>query len=282
MRHAVLGNGNLGNAIAKEVLKNNKNEFKLFSTTTGWKYPRDGIQDILDYMPDHVWVTVGAGSVEQAKDQYDLFADLHIRLPMQLAQNLKENVVLHLFSTDYCCTPTPQSLYALSKKHMEESIALLNLTGYMLNKVNVYRVGSLYGTHKPQKCFPYKLKKNFSLGKEIELPENCISPTPVDWLAEHLLYLNENSCVTSCSNPAVFEVRLICPSGCTTVKNWGELILGTEVKSKYLDISRPTKCFHGNCDNSLPSWLELWEERQRPSMGCPVNYSPCGVCGSEG
>jgi len=250
MRHAILGNGNLGNALVKELIKNNM-EFKIFSTTTGWKYPASDLTKIHDYVPDHVWVTTGAGSVEQSHTDYRPFVDLHIRLPLELAQTLNSSVHLHLFSTDYCSV-TPQSLYALSKQHMEDDIIMLQRP-----KTFIYRVGSLYGTFKPQKCFPYKLKRNYAAGKKITLPPNCVCPTPVDWLAAEILKpLAVGMPFMPCSFPMT-----VSPKGCTTTKEWGELILGREVEEAPLDTSRPMDCPHFNKAN-VPTWLELWKERE--------------------
>ena len=246
MRHAILGNGNLGSALVKECLKYSM-EFKVFSTVTGWKYPTS-LQKIYDYSPDHVWVTVGAGSVEQSHTDYKSFVDLHIRLPMELAQTLNSCVNLHLFSTDYC-NVTPQSLYALSKKHMEESVILMERP-----RTFIYRVGSLYGTAKPQKCFPYKLKKN-ATNKKIALPPNCVCPTPADWLAQELM-----APILELEQFKELTPITIAPGGCVTVKEWGEMILGEEVDMAAMDKLRPMECTHTKW-RPAPIWLELWKER---------------------
>jgi dTDP-4-dehydrorhamnose reductase len=244
MRHAILGNGNLGNALAKEIIKKGE-EFKIFSTTTSWKYPSSDLTPIHDFIPDHVWVTVGAGSVEQALSDYRPFADLHIRLPLELAQTLNSHVTLHLFSTDYC-EVDPQSLYALSKKHMEDLIVMLGR-----EKTFIYRVGSLYGTFKPQKCFPYKLKRNFVAGKVTKLPTNFICPTPVDWLAEELL--------SGAWDEELCTVR-VKPNGMTTVLEWGEMILERKLEAATADLTRPVSVV--DVEMPTPSWLELWRARE--------------------
>lgn len=265
MRHAILGNGNLGNSLAKEFVKRN-HEFHIFSASTDWKYPSEGLIKIHDYLPDHVWTTVGAGSVEQANTNFVPFSDLHIRLPMELAQSLNAGITLHLFSTDYCAVPA-QSLYALSKQCMEEAV---QMTGRA--KTYIYRVGSLYGTNRPQKCFPYKIKKA-SLNKKIKLPLNCVSPTPVDWLAKTLV----DAIDTDTFKP--LSPTLVCPKDCVTVKGWGELILGEELEMKEFPNGlnscslRPLGCVHHNANEisisnlsqkevQPPTWLELWKERE--------------------
>jgi len=261
MKHVIIGNGNLGNSIATELLKRNNtkqenNIIKIFSTSNGWKYPTS-LDPIYDEIPMHVWVTVGAGSVEQAKANYLPFIDLHIKLPIELAQNLNDMTYLHVFSTDYVLDkrldnwPMNRSLYALSKDSMEEALTFMDRP-----KTCVYRVGSLYGTHKPNKCFPYKLKKN-SLKNEPTLPINFVTPTPTDWLASVLI----SNLPFAQNSMAIFNVA---PEGCVSVVEWGSLILDKKIKESGIDISRPANSEIG-CD--LPhqiknTWLDLWKDRE--------------------
>jgi hypothetical protein len=251
MKHVIIGNGNLGNCVATELLKRG-HDIKVFSVSNGWRYPAS-LQPIYDEIPDHVWVTVGAGSVEQAKANFIPFIDLHIKLPLELAQNLHSSTTLHTFSTDYVeDDEKTKSLYALSKDTMEQALFLAQRP-----KTFIYRIGSLYGTHKPQKCFPYKLKKN-SLKNEIVLPTNQIIPTPTDWLAATLL---NNLDITPYQSTKLYNVA---PSGCATVADWGTLILGKAVISSGLDNSRPS-CSGLVCDLPIKdssTWLDLWKERE--------------------
>jgi len=262
MRHVVIGNGNLGNALASDLLKQNHN-VKVLSTSNGWKYPTN-LQALYDFTPDHVWVTVGAGSVEQAKQNYLPFIDLHIRLPLELAQNLNKSVYLHTFSTDYALDAPIKSLYALSKVTMEEALKLTARPN-----TYIYRVGSLYGTHKPHKCFPYKIKKNSLKNEEVYLPVNCVTPTPTDWLAkiliENLEYLPENDS----------DLYNVAPQDNCTIWEWGKLILKMDIKTwEKPDLDRP---LNSNIRCNLPglklnpelfktvcskSWLTLWHERE--------------------
>lgn len=253
MKHVIIGNGNLGQDFKNEILSRNIKDtlipegpsVLMLSSSTGWKYPVS-IQPILDFNPDHVWVTVGAGSVDQAKKDYTTFSDLHIRLPAEMAQKLDPKVYLHLFSSDYVTAPT-SSLYALSKFHMEQTLKLMNRP-----RTYIYRVGSLYGKHKPETCFPYKLKQNYLKNKDIKLPLNRVCPTPTDWLAQVLynksFYLDNE-----------FKIIPVCPTGSTTVKAWGELILGVDISGNFFDENRPVD-FGLELPEYLPcpSWLELW------------------------
>jgi hypothetical protein len=251
MKHVIVGNGNLGNSIATELLKRG-HDIKIFSVSNGWRYPTS-LQSIYDEIPDHVWVTVGAGSVEQAKANFIPFVDLHIKLPMELAQNLHSSTTLHTFSTDYVVEKEANmSLYAVSKDTMEQALFLLQRP-----KTFIYRIGSLYGTHKPQKCFPYKLKKN-SLKNEISLPANQITPTPTDWLAKIIL---DNLNDIDYAKTTLYNVA---PLDSTPVYGWGSLILECIIKHAGVDSSRP---LISKIQCNLPvkenvTWLDLWKERE--------------------
>ena len=248
MRHLVLGNGNLGNSLANELLKKYP-DVMILTASNGWRYPDRGLTAIYDFYPDHIWVTCGAGSVEQAKVSYIPFTDLHIRLPIELTQKTNTRTSLHFFSTDYVLDNEPQqSLYALSKQHMEAAIKIIKRP-----KTYVYRVGSLYGTYKPNQCFPYKLKKN-SLKNTIKLPDNRVIPTPTDWLAkvlinnlEHLPYETKNYHVA--------------PQSDCSVRVWGEKILGVPIESNDLDLSRPLLTTRPTI-TTQETWLDLWNERE--------------------
>lgn len=262
MKHVIIGNGNLGNSIATELLKRNNtiqenNTIKIFSASNGWKYP-SSLNPIYDEVPDHIWVTVGAGSVEQAKANYLPFIDLHIKLPVELAQNINEMTYLHVFSTDYVIDkrldnwPMNKSLYALSKDCMEEALQFINRP-----RTRIYRIGSLYGTYKPNKCFPYKLKKN-SLKNEPTLPINFVTPTPTDWIASNLI----NNLPFIKNDMEVFNVA---PEGCVSVVEWGSIILNRKLNDSGIDSSRPCNSEIG-CD--LPhqiknTWLDLWKAREK-------------------
>jgi len=248
MEHVVIGNGNLGQDLKNEIIVNDN--VLLLSASTGWRYPTS-IQPILDFNPNHVWVPLGAGSVDQAKKDYTPFSDLHVRLPAELAQKLDPKVYLHLFSSDYVTTPN-SSLYALSKFHMEQTIRLMNRP-----RTYIYRVGNLYGEHKPETCFPYKLKQNYLKNKDIKLPLNRVCPTPTDWLAK-ILYSRSQTRLKD-----EFQILPVCPTGSTTVNAWGGYILGIDIHGGFFDENRPVD-FGLELPEYLPcpSWLDLWLERR--------------------
>lgn len=259
-KHVIVGGGNLGLDLYKEALTRGLSA-KLFSARNGFKYPTS-INPIIDEGPAHVWLPVGAGSVEGAKKDFKSYADLHIRLVMEVAQ-ASDFYYLHVFSSNYVADPK-KSLYAYSKYAMEE---FLNILGRP--RTNIYRVQSLYGDHKPAHCFPYKLKKNNPTPKEITLPSNTVTPTPTSWLAQ-VLFDNLN---TLKDIPSVYNVM---PEGSCSVMEWAKLILGdnyTFATKGYTD-DRPRATITG-CD--IPGainkhWKVLWDEKNPPVQTKRIVY----------
>lgn len=255
-KHVVIGAGNLGQDLVGYGLTQTEDDFKLFTASKGFKYPCS-IDPILDELPDHVWVTLGAGSVEGAQKNFKAYSDLHIRLIMELAQ-ASTSYVLHVFSSDYVVDPL-RSLYAYSKSVMENLLQILNRP-----RTNIYRVGSLYGEHKPALNFPNKLLKNFPKPCSLVLPENHVTPTPTDWLAEKLL----NQVFQPLDKPRISNVL---PEGSIEVHEWAKLILGPEYEifTKGYDESRPSNVsLEYNLDTTgLPgptnNWKDLWDARNK-------------------
>jgi hypothetical protein len=139
-RHAILGHGNLGNAIANEVLKHD-HDFKFFTARGDWKYPKDSLQEIYDYAPSHVWVSLGT-AVDTL--DYKQAIDLNVKLPVELAQYLATFVHLHLFSVE---TKEPHcSFFHLSKIWMEQAIENINRPN-----THIYRLEPLKGDYKKKK-----------------------------------------------------------------------------------------------------------------------------------
>jgi hypothetical protein len=247
-KHVVVGGGNLGCDITKYGMSNNLGDFKLLTTSNDFKYPTS-IEPILDEFPDHVWVAVGAGSVEGAKKNFAPYADLHIRLVMELAQKLPKSTWLHTFSTNYV---NHQSLYALSKKAMEDLLQVLDRL-----KTRTYQVQSLYGWHKPLKTFPFKIIKNYPHPGKITLPANMVTPTPTPWLAKVLL---ENLEIIT-ENPK-YQKHCLTPVGSVTTYAWAQLVLGDnyEVLPGEIDPERP-KGGHGRFTLfPVETWQTLWDQ----------------------
>ena len=255
MKHVVLGGGNLGLDLMKRGMQNDDDEFKLFTASQGFKYPTS-LDPILDELPDHVWVAIGAGSVEGAVKDFTPYADLHIRLVMELAQKLPPHVWLHTFSTNYVLESAMLSLYAFSKHTMEKLLTIMDRP-----KTRAYRVQSLYGWERLSKCFPVKvLMQNQSKKGKIPFPTNPVTPTPTAWLAEQLIqpsdWGNDNS---------GFHIRTVVPGGSVPTHEWAQLILGDgyKVVADGLDPYRP--CLENcNCagyeEVNTDHWRDLWDK----------------------
>jgi len=258
MKHAVIGGGNLGLDIMKYGLAHNLGEFELFTSSNGWHYDRHNrlIRAIQDYEPDHIWVTVGAGSVEGAKKDLTSYIDLHLRLPADLLQNMPAKTTLHFFSTNYVFKKH-LSLYAQTKAAMEDLVHTANRPNTF-----VYRVESLYGTHCPEKTFPGKFLARNPKPCTVTLPANLVAPTPTAWLAEVLLLPK--------SDPHPFHN--VAPYGGVPVSEWAKAVVDDsryEILKGDLDPERP----EGISFNEGPplactllplleqkTWLHLWLE----------------------
>lgn len=269
-KHLILGAGNLGLDLREAVAKSGQEAALL---GPGWRFPDDGIKEIIYQNPDVVWCTVGAGSVAQAKQDFRPFLELHVNLPLLLMQALPDTAQIVLFSTDYVAHPAslasptmrnrfPRSLYAMSKSWMED-LAVMRCPEPLTRRVRVIRVGSLYGHHRPEKTFPGRLLASYPKPDTLHLPQNLVTPTPTAWLAEFIVrhldtVFEDTSVVHHCA-----------PLGNISVLNWGKRILGEEYKifSKGFDPERPRES-NLQCSFAFPpQWQELWEKYGRPSMG---------------
>jgi len=235
------------------------------SRVKGFRYPTS-VDGIVTEPWDHVWVTIGAGSVDEAIKDYTAFSDLHVRLVMELAQKLPSQIKLHVFSSDYVANESepgdpkiaveaPLSLYAYSKLHMEQLLLKQNRPN-----TYIYRVGSLYGIRKPKNCFPYKLLKNNPDPCSLTIPLNKVTPTSTRWLATILL---ENYKHLPAKKTVVYHVA---PKGNTHLHEWAQLILGKgyDVVPGGEDPNRPRVSELG-CTLPDPyrfeeTWKTLWDE----------------------
>lgn len=223
MKHLILGGGNLGLDL-KSVLDNAGEGVHLLTRSGGFTYPEQKLDMDLNY--DVIWHAVGAGSVAQAKENYQPFEDLHVKLVREIAEKKHDHTKFIWFSTDYLCNENnpsfnhltiskPQSLYAESKLLAEQEL----LERRFPNTYAV-RVGSLYGRHKPS--FPDRLRHNLST-KQVTtttLPRNLISPTPTHWIAK-MVWSHFDKLTNS-----RYPVQHCGPMGSMMVSDWGELVLG--------------------------------------------------------
>lgn len=269
MRHCIIGEGNLGHDLYRELTGYGP------ETESAVILSKGRGQDIRD--PDFVrqlglqghdlvWYCVGYGSVKEADEQPDVSRFFHLDFPMKLVHELPEQTKIILFSSDYVADETvphrpdrfnrlPPSRYASLKLQMERSVLLSERPG-----TTVVRVGSLYGTYRPERTFPGKVLRNLVEAKDrVALPLNVVTPTPTRWLARVLLdnrkrILGELPRLEHCA-----------PAGNVTTREWGKLVLsGFKEKSDFdnrdfFDEQRPIISGLG-CSflKNNWNWLELW------------------------
>lgn len=262
--HVIIGRGNLGLDI-QLAFDERGHKTHLMSRTLGFSWPQSKAE-ILDLQPDYVWVAAGHGSVSECERDFSGAIQTHVTLPVELAQSLSKNTCLGLFSTDYAANETepgaagkqavrPRSLYAFTKIWMEQAILMMNRP-----KTAIFRVGSLYGSHFPERCFPGKLRKNYPNPSEVSLPQNWVTPTPTWWVAETIC----NHLVGSFNSSSAL-IHNIAPSGGCTIARWGMHVLGKDytIKSNGFDKNRPSMSKLGSSfDKPAIEWEELWNISQ--------------------
>lgn len=264
--HIVFGQGNLGIDLV-ERLKEQSESVIVYKN----KYPHEFTPELWEVLYDltkngaTVWNTVGAGSINEAKQDFKKTLDAHVGLVVELIEKLPDNATLINFSSNYVAdeewsvgNPNHrkarcESLYALSKKMMEEVVITHS-------KENVYalRVANLYGNHKPEKTFPFKIWENRD--KIQTLPPNYMCPTPTDWLARHCI----NTVLPNLNSEQ--KVYNLAPQGQITVKDFAEMIAGKRYKWGHKDLERPFYSNIGNCFDIEDSWLTLWKESKLNKM----------------
>lgn len=246
-KHLILGAGNLGLDLKLQAEK--RGDLALVaSRSSGWDYTKQGLDPIriqLAWATD-IWCTIGAGSIEGAERDFRDYADLHIKLPMELVQNAPHEVRIHLFTTNYIrASETKRTLYARSKKYMEKLVLSTNRPN-----VSIYEVQSLYGTHKPWSCFPGKVIKSYLDKKEpISVPSNECVPTPTDWLAESILMLDPIGFVPRCW-----------PDGYVSQLVWASTLVPTN-KELFIDYRRPIEQEGQMVISNKNGCKTLWADR---------------------
>lgn len=213
--------------------------------------------DFPEIEADVVWCTVGAGSVEGAEKDFSSYCDLHIKLPMRLAQSsFYRNSLLYFFSTDYLRRTNGfqnHTLYELSKLHMEQALLKLNRPNTVIT-----RVGHLYGHHKPMKTFPGKVLLSAVERQSVQVVENPALPTPTGYIAKVLL-----------AKKAWDESRTTChsisPKKSVSFVDWARKFMPskTTLINMGLDAKRPMVLPAAHTltvVNLWPEWETLWNE----------------------
>jgi dTDP-4-dehydrorhamnose reductase len=271
MKHLIIGGGNLGKDLLLEL--NNPDlgvQPELLTKARGFDVTsRDAIEHMASRRPDTIWYCVGGGSVEENKPDHPdsaLNYALNVEVPLLMAERLPRSIRLVFFSTDYCANEEDpsnpydharpvRSRYAMRKLEMEQ-----RLTELGRHQTSVVRVGSLYGTHKPQKCLPYKILAKYGFSREpLRFPVNQVTPTPSRWLAA-MLALNFET-ITGVGT----HIHHCAPKGTVSVKDWALMILLglREIdffyrSSNTFDMERPLTSGLGCSFAAIPHWSELW------------------------
>lgn len=265
--HVVIGKGNLGLDL-KLAVESRGGSCHVFTPSEGFDLLKS-IPLILALQPDYVWVTAGAGSVEFCKKNPGKAFDTHLLLPIDLIEAMPENCKVGLFSTDYIAdendmtnpnkmTSKPKSIYALTKMAMESCVKIMARPN-----VSVFRVSSLYGVHFPLKTFPGKLLERYPNPCEVALPQNVISPTSTEWIAEAII--GSLPILFSAVGPMFYNCAA---NGGTTVMNFGRKVLGDGyiLQSKGMDWERPAYSSIGCSFMLAPTWEQMWSASQMVSL----------------
>lgn len=216
MHYRIIGRSNLGLDLIGNLLPNEK---LLDDNSTEET-------DILIYTPGgHIGMT--------RKELYDLnFNNLNIYRKTYLPKRVyafSSNAVIEPWRTDY----------AMIK-------ALLEMHAYYHLDLTIFRVGSLYGRHFPERCFPYKVLRN----RPASLPTNPITPTPTEWLAKEVLKIIREK------KQGVFQIK---PFGQTTPHAWAAKELGVITEIGMMDSYRPYIPMP-ELNPNAPHWLDLWKK----------------------
>lgn len=263
MKHIILGSGNLGMDLFHELGLNKNNRTAIYSRSTEMKATVEGGKlkgdvneyDIANSKPDVVWCTFGnGGPCNNPMHSIEQFELLH-NFPLRLAKALQEfspHTKLVLFSTHYLNEKgsAEKSLYAMAKRSMEMSMA-------SFKNVITYRVGSLYGVHKPATTLPGKIYSKFLDGQTTFLASlNMVTPTPTEWLAKVLV--EQESWMQDHS------VMSIGPSGYMTIHQWINEILEMVPNAQFkvipngVDSTYPVMSI-SHCENT-PHASHLWSQ----------------------
>lgn len=260
MDNIVLGNGNLAKSLLEEIeTRSDQKLLGQFTKENGFNYPFSIFPiNIKDPKNTVVWNTIGAGSVPEAKKDFEKVLNVHVALVSLLSRLLPENTTLINFSSNYVADPDdltnpqksanlPNSLYALSKKMMEEFVLLQENPD-----VHCIRVANLYGIHKPLRTFPGKILENSY--KITSLPPNYLTPTPTEWLSKQCI--NNIEKIRKSSYP----IHHLAPIGEISAKGFGEMILNRKLEETEVDSNRPMHSAIHNSFGINDDIISCWEK----------------------
>lgn len=277
MRHLVIGAGNLGYDLKNEIVRqsSDRRSVELATLSNGFDVrDREQVRAKVAQDFDVIWYAVGQGSVQQAKDDPDEARLIYHHVPKSILLFASSRTRLVFFSTDYVAdendpsnpaaiTSVYSSLYSEIRAESEAMIMRINRP-----LTTIVRVGSLYGTHKPETTFPGRILKNFGANSElrVRLPRNLVTPTPTLWLAS-LLVENEKNLFSDSGTTRHHGA----PLGNVSVWDWGVFVLegireaSAFSRDEFYDEERPKI---SNLKSSFLGenwhWHDLWKTYFKP------------------
>lgn len=250
MKHLVMGQtGNLGVDLQLELKAQGHQAFNKFTA----KLEHPVLINIIKHQePDVIWLPIGSGSIG---GDFKKQLDASLTMLMDLEKVCPKAKII-TFSTSFIADPSdptnpkkqgqPKSLYALSKKMMEDYILVSNNPN-----LKCIRVTNLYGKHYPEKCFPYKIANDPNVKI---LATNEVVPTPTNELAKKLVE-NFDKIINS-----DYPILHAAPKGSCSIAAWGRLIK-PEIEYGSLDPLRPPTCAIGSFFE-WENWQTLWEKNK--------------------
>lgn len=185
MRHLILGAGNLGQDLYRELSSERGVQVEIWGTDKFFfngssLYP---VEKLKASSADVIWCTIGAGGPSSDPKKAAEQQLSHVALPTQICRTFEDtNKKLVFFSTHYLNDDANglRSHYAWTKREMERSLE-------RYQNAYCFRVGSLYGKWRPLHTLPGKIAYRYIHGLEVKRAINVITPTPTAWLAEVLI-----------------------------------------------------------------------------------------------
>lgn len=291
-KHLIMGGGNLGIDLKNEILRQSGDRRSVdFLTRVDGFDVRDlsavrAAAKKEDYAV--IWYCVGQGSVPQARDNPEEAKIIYGAAPKAILTSARPETKVVLFSTDYVADEEdPSNPHGICQSFQTEYASIRGQAERLflgLNRPNttVIRVGSLYGTHKPENTFPGRILGNFAKESDIRirLPRNLVTPTPTLWLAAVLVeaYLAE---ANRLFNEQETTIHHCAPNGNVSVWDWGTFVLAgiretsAFATDKFFDEERPK--ISALSSDFLPSnwhWNELWKTYFKPEWFMPTESKP--------
>lgn len=266
-RHAIIGGGNLGLDLHREISHKAGGLAAVYSKGLNGFDARD-LGEMRRVLAgghfSNVWYCVGRSSTDSTVDD-------ELKIVNTLLDAVDDETRVTVFSCDSAAhelamsdpsrqVETPRSDVARIKVAVEQSIQDRDRA-----HTTIVRVSALYGTSYRLRCFPGRLLADFGSASDprVALPCNLVTPTSTLWLAGLLVdRLDE---IHSQWGAKTIHVA---PRGNVTVRDWGIMILDglrshqdIDRQGSNFDSSRPVVTNLG-CSlpggRRAPHWHDVW------------------------